>query len=91
MLEEYKNIEIVAEADSVSSALKLIDAKDPDLIFLDIQMPGESGFELLDKIDLKAKVIFVTAFDEYAIKAFEVDAVDYLLKTGESREVKKRN
>jgi len=80
MLQEYKSIEVVAEADSVASALKLIDAKDPDLLFLDIQMPGESGFELLDKIDLKAKVIFVTAFDEYAIKAFEVDAVDYLLK-----------
>jgi two-component system, LytTR family, response regulator len=80
MLQEFKNIEVIAEADSVNSALKLIDAKDPDLIFLDIQMPGESGFELLDKIDLKAKVIFVTAFDEYAIKAFEVDAVDYLLK-----------
>ncbi len=80
MLQEFKNIEVVAEADSVGAALKLIDAKDPDLLFLDIQMPGESGFELLDKIDLKAKVIFVTAFDEYAIKAFEVDAVDYLLK-----------
>lgn len=80
LLSDYNLIEVVGEADSVITAIKLINEKDPDLIFLDIQMPGESGFDLLDKIDLKAKVIFVTAFDEYAIRAFEVDAVDYLLK-----------
>lgn len=80
LLSDYNLIEVVGEADSVNTAIKLINEKDPDLIFLDIQMPGESGFDLLDKIDLKAKVIFVTAFDEYAIRAFEVDAVDYLLK-----------
>jgi two-component system, LytTR family, response regulator len=80
MLVEFKNIEIIGEADSVESALKIIGEKDPDLVFLDIQMPGESGFDLLEKTDLRAKVIFVTAFDEYAIRAFEVDAIDYLLK-----------
>jgi two-component system LytT family response regulator len=80
LLTEYDSIEIVGEADSVASAKQLIDETDPDLIFLDIQMPGESGFDLLEKADVEAKVIFVTAFDEYAIRAFEVDAIDYLLK-----------
>jgi len=80
LLSEYENIEIVGEADSVPSAVTLINEISPDLIFLDIQMPGESGFDLFNKIDLKAQVIFVTAFDEYAIRAFEVDAIDYLLK-----------
>jgi two-component system LytT family response regulator len=80
LLSEYENIEIIGEADSVTSAVTLINEISPDLIFLDIQMPGESGFDLFNKIDLKAQVIFVTAFDEYAIRAFEVDAIDYLLK-----------
>jgi two-component system, LytTR family, response regulator len=80
LLSEYDNIEVVGEADNVQKAMEVIAAEDPDLLFLDIQMPGESGFDLLDKIDLQAKVIFVTAFDEYAIRAFEVDAIDYLLK-----------
>jgi len=80
LLSEYKNIEIVGEADGVQKALELINTEDPDLLFLDIQMPGESGFDLLDKADLHARIIFVTAFDEYAIRAFEVDAIDYLLK-----------
>jgi two-component system, LytTR family, response regulator len=80
LLASYKNIEVVGEADSVSGAIKLIDEKQPDLLFLDIQMPGETGFDLLEKIDIKANIIFVTAFDEYALRAFEVDAIDYLLK-----------
>jgi two-component system, LytTR family, response regulator len=80
LLSEYDNIEVIGEADSVQKAIEVITAEDPDLLFLDIQMPGESGFDLLDKIDLQAHVIFVTAFDEYAIRAFEVDAIDYLLK-----------
>lgn len=80
MLSEYSNIEIVGEADSVNKAVDLIGKEDPDILFLDIQMPGESGFDLLEKIDLHARVVFVTAFDEYAIRAFEVDAIDYLLK-----------
>ncbi len=80
MLSEYSDIEIVGEADSVGKAIELINREDPDLLFLDIQMPGESGFDLLEKIDFRARVIFVTAFDEYAIRAFEVEAIDYLLK-----------
>ncbi len=80
LLAEYDTIEVVGEADSVAASKQLIDETDPDLIFLDIQMPGESGFDLLEKADVSANVVFVTAFDEYAIRAFEVEAVDYLLK-----------
>ncbi len=80
LLEDVPKVEVIGEADSVASAVTAIGETDPDLIFLDIQMPGESGFDLLEKTDLRARVIFVTAFDEYAIRAFEVDAVDYLLK-----------
>ena len=80
LLSGYSDIDIVDEADGVGKAVELINREDPDLLFLDIQMPGESGFDLLEKIDVRARVIFVTAFDEYAIRAFEVEAVDYLLK-----------
>ena len=80
LLADIESIEVVGEADSVSAAEKLIKDQDPDIMFLDVQMPGESGFDLLEKVDVKARVIFVTAFDEYAIRAFEVDAVDYLMK-----------
>jgi two-component system, LytTR family, response regulator len=80
MLSEYTNIDIAGEADNVVKAVELIGREDPDLLFLDIQMPGESGFDLLDKIEFRGNVIFVTAFDEYAIRAFEVEAIDYLLK-----------
>ena len=80
LLSDYSDIDIVGEADGVGKAVELINEEDPDLLFLDIQMPGESGFDLLEKIDFRARVIFVTAFDEYAIRAFEVEAVDYLLK-----------
>ncbi len=79
-LENHPEIKVVGEAEDVPSAQKTIAEFQPDLIFLDIQMPGESGFDLLDKIDISTKVIFVTAYDEYAIRAFEVNAVDYLLK-----------
>ncbi|MCX6138458.1 MAG: LytTR family DNA-binding domain-containing protein [Ignavibacteriales bacterium] len=80
MLAEYPGIEVAGEADSVTAAVRLIAETSPDIIFLDIQMPGESGFDLLERVELTARVVFVTAFDEYAIRAFEVDAVDYLLK-----------
>jgi two-component system LytT family response regulator len=80
MLNEFKNIEIIGEADHSTTAVSLIEQTDPDVIFLDIQMPGESGFEMLEKVKTRAKVIFITAFDEYAIRAFEVNALDYLLK-----------
>jgi len=80
LLKDCENIRIVGEADSVKTAQKAIEELSPDVIFLDIQMPGESGFELLEKIRVTAKIIFVTAYDEYAIRAFEINALDYLLK-----------
>ena len=80
MLVEYDNIYISGEAEDVPSAISRIKETNPDIIFLDIQMPGKSGFELLNEIKTEAKIIFVTAYDEYAIRAFEVNALDYLLK-----------
>jgi len=80
MLSEFDVIDVVGEADSVAAAATAIEKLDPDVIFLDIQMPGESGFDLLEKTKVQAKIIFVTAYDEYAIRAFEINALDYLLK-----------
>lgn len=81
MLEPYHKIEIVGEASNADEALELIDDLQPELLFLDIQMPGKDGFELLSSIEGKSpEVIFTTAYDEYAIKAFEFNALDYLLK-----------
>lgn len=80
MLSDFPCIESVHEAEDVDSAIRMIENIDLNLIFLDIQMPGDSGFNLLNKIDYKGKVIFATAYDEYALRAFEVNALDYLLK-----------
>lgn len=80
LLAEFPNIQIVGEADSVVEAVKLVETTKADILFLDIQMPQQSGFDLLEQIETDAKIIFVTAFDEYAIRAFEVNALDYLLK-----------
>jgi len=80
MLDGYAEIQIVGEADSVGLAVELIERERPDVVFLDIQMPGETGFDLLERVDSTFRTIFVTAFDEYAIRAFEVNALDYLLK-----------
>jgi two-component system LytT family response regulator len=80
MLSEFSNIRIIGEAEDVPGAVKAITDLQPNVIFLDIQMPGKSGFDLLNEIETDAKIIFVTAFDEYAIRAFEVNALDYLLK-----------
>src|ERR1044071_1670330 len=80
MLAEHEIIEVVGEAETVTQAAGLVHAKNPDVLFLDIQLPGETGFDLLDKITPACKIIFVTAFDAYAIRAFEVNALDYLLK-----------
>ncbi|WP_029284406.1 LytTR family DNA-binding domain-containing protein [Pedobacter sp. R20-19] len=79
-LTDHPEIEVVAECCDGFEGLKAITLHKPDLIFLDIQMPKISGFEMLELVDDKPAVIFTTAFDEYAIKAFEVNAVDYLLK-----------
>ncbi len=80
LLKASDSVEIVGEADSVAAAIRVLDELHPDLVFLDIQMPGESGFDLLERKKIDAEIIFVTAYDEYAIKAFEVNALDYLLK-----------
>lgn len=80
MLNEFANINVIGEAADIKTAQKLLSENSVDLVFLDIQMPGESGFDLINSIPIKTKVIFVTAFDEYAIRAFDVNALDYLLK-----------
>ncbi|MCY7359549.1 MAG: response regulator [Rudanella sp.] len=81
LLENFPKIDIVGEAANADEALPMIDELQPDLLFLDIQMPGKNGFELLQAIEGKAPdVVFTTAYDEYAIKAFEFNALDYLLK-----------
>jgi two-component system LytT family response regulator len=80
LLEPHPEIEIVGEASSCQNALDMINMFNPQLIFLDIQLSGETGFDLLEMIDNSIKVIFVTAYDEFAIRAFEVNAIDYLLK-----------
>ena len=80
MLEDYPAIKVAGEAPDADEAEQLIRAIKPDIIFLDIQMPGRSGFELLESLMSVPIVIFVTAFDAYAVKAFEVSALDYLMK-----------
>ncbi|MDA3953339.1 MAG: LytTR family DNA-binding domain-containing protein [Bacteroidales bacterium] len=89
MLSDYTCIKEIHEADDVSSAIKMIDHVKPNLIFLDIQMPGETGFDLLNQIEYAGKIIFVTAYDQYAIRAFEVNAMDYLLKPVTEERLKK--
>src|ERR1700760_4215204 len=73
-------IEVLGECNDGFEGLKAIQQHNPDLIFLDVQMPKINGFEMLELVDGSPSVIFTTAFDEYAIKAFEAHAVDYLLK-----------
>ncbi len=80
LLQEFNEIEVIDEAANGNEGIEKIEQYNPDLIFLDIQMPGKTGFELLEELDRSPKVIFTTAYDEYALKAFEVNALDYLLK-----------
>jgi len=80
LLNNHKNIEVLGEASNGQDALDMIKDLEPDLVFLDIQMPGMNGFDVLEHISSDIHVIFVTAFDEYALRAFEVNALDYLLK-----------
>lgn len=79
-LQAYPQIEVVAECNDGFEGLKAIQQHQPDLLFLDIQMPKINGFEMLELVDKLPCVIFTTAFEEYAIRAFEVNAIDYLLK-----------
>jgi two-component system LytT family response regulator len=80
LLEEHPSIEIAGEAMNADEAEKMIEELNPDLLFLDIQMPGRTGFQLLESLDSAPLVVFTTAYDEFALKAFEVNALDYLLK-----------
>ncbi len=76
----FPQLEVVAEAGDVESAERAVRQHDPDVLFLDIEMPGASGFELLDRLRDPPRVVFVTAYDQHAVRAFEVNALDYLLK-----------
>jgi two-component system LytT family response regulator len=80
MLVPHPSVEIVGEAANIAEAKKLIEETSPDLLFLDIHMPGGTGFDLLEQLEHVPAVIFTTAYDEHAVRAFEIDAIDYLLK-----------
>jgi len=88
LLQEYQEIEIVGEAVNAEDAEEKIKSLNPELLFLDIQMPGKTGFELLESLDNVPEVVFTTAYDEYALKAFDFNALDYLLKPIEPNRLK---
>lgn len=79
-LQEYPDFQLVGEAENSDEAEAMIRATCPDLIFLDIQMPGRSGFDLLESLDEVPEIIFTTAFNKYAVRAFDINAMDYLVK-----------
>jgi two-component system LytT family response regulator len=79
-LKDYADIEIAGEAENADEGIEKIETLRPDLIFLDVSMPEKSGFDMLEKLDQIPSVIFVTAYDKYAIKAFETNALDFILK-----------
>ena len=81
LLDDFDWVKVVGEAENAEQALALIQAQQPDLLFLDVQMPGKTGFDLIEEIrgDLP-RIIFTTAYDEFALRAFEVNALDYLMK-----------
>ncbi|HET9745154.1 MAG TPA: response regulator [Chitinophagaceae bacterium] len=80
LLQDYPEVEVIDEAANADEGINKIDTLQPDLVFLDIQMPGKTGFDMLAQLERAPHVIFTTAYDEYALKAFEVNALDYLLK-----------
>ncbi|HQZ48964.1 MAG TPA: response regulator [Chitinophagaceae bacterium] len=80
LLQEFPEVEVIDEAANAEEGIAKIESLHPDLIFLDIQMPGKTGFEMLAQLEKTPQVIFTTAYDEFALKAFEVNALDYLLK-----------
>lgn len=79
-LKGYPEFEIIGEASHVVEAKEMIESVLPDIIFLDIHMPGKSGFDLLEELTTVPEVVFTTAYDQYAVKAFELNALDYLVK-----------
>jgi two-component system LytT family response regulator len=80
LLQEFPDVEIIEEAANAEEGILKIETHQPDLVFLDIQMPGKTGFDMLSQLEKAPQVIFTTAYDEFALKAFEVNALDYLLK-----------
>ena len=80
LLEEQDRVEVIGEADNAEKAVELVDQYKPDVVFLDIQMPGRSGLDAVEAFCSDVYIVFVTAYDRYAIRAFEVNALDYLLK-----------
>jgi two-component system LytT family response regulator len=85
LLQEFPEVEVVDEAANAEEGITKIESQRPDLIFLDIQMPGKTGFDMLSDLEKTPQVIFTTAYDEFALKAFEVNALDYLLKPVEPK------
>ena len=85
LLNDFAEIEIIGEAANADEGIEKIESLMPDLIFLDIQMPGKTGFDMLLELDRAPHVIFTTAYDEFALKAFEVNALDYLMKPVEPK------
>ncbi len=79
-LKDHPDIEVIGECENGFDGVKAINEKKPDLVFLDIQMPKITGFEMIELLDYKPQIIFTTAYDQYALKAFELNAIDYLLK-----------
>ncbi len=80
LLKEFDTVQVVGEAADANEAKEKIEELKPELLFLDIQMPGKNGFELLEELEFIPEVIFTTAYDNYAIQAFETNALDYLQK-----------
>jgi two-component system LytT family response regulator len=80
LLDVFPSVQIVGEAGNIDEARASIEALSPDVVFLDIQMPGGTGFDLLTQLDRVPRIVFTTAYDQYAVKAFDVSALDYLLK-----------
>ena len=89
LLESFDHIEIIGEASNGIEAIEQIENLQPDLVMLDIEMPGKTGFEVLESLSKTPQIIFVTAYDEFAIKAFETNALDYILKPVEKERLEK--
>ncbi len=89
LLQPYDDIRIIAEADNGQSGLELIEQHQPDLVFLDIEMPVLTGLEMLAKLKTQPRIVFTTAYDQYAIQAFEQNSIDYLLKPIEKERLEK--
>jgi two-component system LytT family response regulator len=85
LLLDFPEVEVIDEAANAQEGVEKIESQQPDLIFLDIQMPGKTGFDMLAELERAPQVIFTTAYDEFALKAFEVNALDYLLKPVEPK------